>query len=230
VHQKFRCVPETLYLTVSVLDRYLERKDCVKRSILQLVGKPIAMYNLLSNLCSSFEITLCETGVTALLIAAKYEEIYPPEIRQLVHVTDKAYTSKEILEMEADILSILEFKVTFASTHNFLVRYLKAAHADRMMVWMACFIAERILLEESMLQFFPSMVASCAVYLARKNLQRNPWSPTLLKYTDYTEQDLLPCLKIMTEILKSKSSLTAAKTKYSNQKFGAVALTIIEGV
>lgn len=223
-------MPETLYLTVSVLDRYLERKGCVKRSILQLVGKAEINLNLILSTFLSFENVFCATGVTALLIAAKYEEIYPPEIRQLVHVTDKAYKSKEILEMEVDILNTLDFKVTFASTHNFLVRYLKAAHADRMMVWMACFIAERILLEESMLQFFPSMVASCAVYLARKNLQRNPWSPTLLKYTDYTEQDLLPCLKVMTEILISNSSLTAAKTKYSNQKFGAVALRVIEGV
>jgi len=170
------------------------------------------------------------TGVTAFLIAAKYEEIYPPEIRDLVHVTDKAYSSKDILLMETEILNALDFKITFASTHNFLVRYLKAAHADRMMVWLACFITERTLLETSMLQFLPSTVASCAVYLARKNLQRNPWSPTLLKYTDYSEQDLLPCLKEMTDILASKTTLTAAKKKYSNQNFGAVSLMILEGV
>lgn len=37
VHQKFRCVPETLYLTIYLMDRFLER-ETVERSRLQLVG------------------------------------------------------------------------------------------------------------------------------------------------------------------------------------------------
>mmetsp|Transcript_30891 Transcript_30891/g.69398 ORF Transcript_30891/g.69398 Transcript_30891/m.69398 type:complete len:335 (-) Transcript_30891:369-1373(-) len=205
VHQKFRCVPETLYLTTNLIDRYLELEQ-VERSKLQLVG------------------------VTALLLAAKYEEIYPPELRDLVYITDKAYTKEEILAMETKILNALQFKVTIASTHSFLVRYLKAAHADRRMVWLACFITERFLQEYSMLQYLPSIVASCAVYLARKNLQRNPWSPTLLKYTSYSESTLRPCLQEMTGILGLKTSLTAVSKKYSSQKFGGVASMSIGGI
>ena len=37
VHLKFKMVPETLYLTVNIIDRYLEKKQ-VRRSKLQLVG------------------------------------------------------------------------------------------------------------------------------------------------------------------------------------------------
>ena len=37
VHLKFKMVPETLYLTVWIIDRYLEQKQ-VRRSRLQLVG------------------------------------------------------------------------------------------------------------------------------------------------------------------------------------------------
>jgi cyclin B len=55
VHLKFKLVPETLYLTVSLIDRYLEKVE-VHREKLQLVG------------------------VTAMLIASKYEEIYAPEV------------------------------------------------------------------------------------------------------------------------------------------------------
>ena len=147
-----------------------------------------------------------------------------------MYITDKAYTKEEILGMETKILNALQFKVTIASTHSFLVRYLKAAHADRRMVWLACFITERVLQEYSMLNFLPSTVASCAVYLARKNLQRNPWSPTLLKYTDYSENALAPCLQEMSSILASKTSLTAVKKKYSSQKFGGVASMALEGI
>lgn len=71
VHLKFKLVPETLYLTVNLIDRFLERKE-VSRPKLQLVG------------------------VTSLLIASKYEEIYPPELRDLVYICDRAYTRHEV--------------------------------------------------------------------------------------------------------------------------------------
>lgn len=205
VHQKFRCVPDTLYLTINLIDRYLEL-ETVERSRLQLVG------------------------VTALLIAAKYEEIYPPELCDLVYITDKAYTKQEILRMEETVLKALQYNVTVASTHSFLVRYLKAAHADRRMVWMACYITERVLQEYSMLQYPPSVIASSAVFLARKNLQRNPWSPTLYKYTEYTEDNLYNCLQDMSSILGSKSNLQAVKKKYSSSKFGCIATESIAGI
>lgn len=67
VHLKFKLVPETLYLTVNLIDRYLE-KASVMREKLQLVG------------------------VTAMLIASKYEEIYAPEVQDFVYITDKAYS------------------------------------------------------------------------------------------------------------------------------------------
>ena len=71
VHLKFKLVPETLYLTVNLIDRYLERAE-VSRPRLQLVG------------------------VTALLLASKYEEIYPPELRDLVYICDRAYTRQDV--------------------------------------------------------------------------------------------------------------------------------------
>ena len=55
VHLTFKLVPETLYLTVWLIDKYLE-KEQVTRSALQLLG------------------------VTAMLVASKYEEIYAPEV------------------------------------------------------------------------------------------------------------------------------------------------------
>ena len=61
VHMKFRLLPETLYLCINILDRYL---SCVPvpRKRLQLVG------------------------VTSLLVACKYEEIYPPEVKDCVYI------------------------------------------------------------------------------------------------------------------------------------------------
>lgn len=73
VHLKFKLRPETLYLTVNIIDRYLAR-TIVSRGSLQLVG------------------------VTAMLIASKYEEIYSPIVKDFVYITDNAYTREEILK------------------------------------------------------------------------------------------------------------------------------------
>lgn len=86
VHLKFKLLPETLYLTVNLIDRYL-CKEQVHRSKLQLVG------------------------VTAMLIASKYEEIYPPIVKDFVYITDNAYTKDEILDMERRILCALDFNI-----------------------------------------------------------------------------------------------------------------------
>lgn len=75
---------ETLYVTVSIIDRYLS-KIPIKKSQLHLLG------------------------VTALLIATKYEEIYPPELKDLLNVSENKFTKDEVLKMENHILSSLEF-------------------------------------------------------------------------------------------------------------------------
>jgi hypothetical protein len=86
VHIKFKLLPETLYLTVNLIDRYLSIKQ-VKRTKLQLVG------------------------VAALMVATKYEEIYPPTVKDFVYITDNAYKKDDILQMESCILSTLDFNI-----------------------------------------------------------------------------------------------------------------------
>lgn len=200
-------VPETLYLTVNIIDRYLQTKQ-VRRSKLQLLG------------------------VSALFVASKYEEIYPPEIRDLVYITDRAYNKHEIVEMEASIINTLQYNFTIPTAHSFLCRYLKAAHADRTMVQLSCYLAERSLQEYSMLKFNPSIVAATAVLVARKSLNRHPWSPTLVKYTQYDECDLATCLEDMQRYMTEADAVEpgsvaqqAVQKKYSSPKFGSVSKT-----
>ena len=82
--------PETLYLTVNLIDRFLEAKQ-VTRKHLQLVG------------------------VTAMLVASKYEEIWAPEVRDFVYISDRAYTRDQILNMEKIMLNCLRFNLTVPS-------------------------------------------------------------------------------------------------------------------
>ena len=79
MHRKFRLMSETLYTTVFLIDRYLSLQP-IKKSQLHILG------------------------VTALLIATKYEEIYPPELKDLLSVSENKFTRQEVLAMELDML------------------------------------------------------------------------------------------------------------------------------
>lgn len=79
-------MPETLYVTIHIIDRYLS-KVVIKKSQLHLLG------------------------VTAVLIATKYEEIYPPDLKELLNVSENKFTKTEVLKMEYDVLCALEFNL-----------------------------------------------------------------------------------------------------------------------
>lgn len=46
-------------------------------------------------------------GVASLLIATKYEEIYPPELKDLLSISENKFTKEEVLQMESSILTTL---------------------------------------------------------------------------------------------------------------------------
>lgn len=142
-----------------------------------------------------------------------------------MYITDRAYNKEEILQMELEVLLALQYNCTVPTAHTFLCRYLKAAHADRTMVQLACYLAERSLQEVSSLQFLPSTIAATSILIARKTLKRHPWSPTLLKYTGLDESDLQGCVNDMRSYLGNTltSQQQAVYRKYSGPKFGAVA-------
>lgn len=71
--------------------------------------------------------TLQLLGVVAMLIASKYEEIWAPEVRDFVYISDKAYTRDQILAMEKVVLNELQFQLTVPTPFPFIQRYLKAA-------------------------------------------------------------------------------------------------------
>jgi Cyclin len=52
-------------------------------------------------------------GLTAIFIASKYEEIYPPNIRDFIIATDSAYSKQHLIKMEVDMLKVIDFQVTF---------------------------------------------------------------------------------------------------------------------
>jgi hypothetical protein len=143
VHLKFKLLPETLFITISIIDRFLE-KARVQKSRLQLVG------------------------VTALFIASKYEEIYPPEVKDFVYITDRAYSKQDLVQMEYHILSILSFDITFPTTIKFLERFNLCMGNDLQVLYYSQFLIELSLTDYKMLSYSASLLAGAAICYAYK--------------------------------------------------------------
>lgn len=200
VHLKFKLLPETLFLTVNIIDRYLERVP-VMRQKLQLVG------------------------VTAMLIACKYEEIYPPEVKDFVYVTDKAYSREEVLETEGHIISTLNFNLTTPSSFRFLERYTRLIDMDPKAFNLCRYVLELGLIEYRMLKYNPSLLACGSIYLCNKLCKKAGWNEVLERNCKYDENTVKQCAKDLLVLLRDvdKVSLQAVKRKFSSGKYHEVA-------
>ena len=127
--------------------------------------------------------------------------------------------------MEETILKTLQYDITIPSAHAFLVRYLKAAHADKKIVQLSCYILDGTLQSYNLLHFLPSELAAAAVYIARRTVGRNSWSPTLLQYAEYKEEEVKPVAQaVIQEKFSSQSKeLKAVTKKYTSSRYGGVA-------
>ncbi|KAG2671261.1 hypothetical protein I3760_14G125400 [Carya illinoinensis] len=204
VHRRFELMPETLYLTINLIDRYLSMK-IVSRRELQLVG------------------------ISSMLLACKYEESYSLLVYNLVCISDYAYTSNQILVMEKSILENLEWYLTVPTPYVFLVRYIKASIGpDQEMENMVFFLAELGLMHyPTTILYCPSMIAAAAVYAARCTLNKNPfWNETLKHYSGYSAEQITDCAKLLVGFhsTAAESKLKEVYRKYSSSDRGFVAL------
>ncbi|XP_078038482.1 G2/mitotic-specific cyclin-B-like [Augochlora pura] len=203
VHQQFSLMQETLYLTVAIIDRFLQACNSIDRKRLQLVG------------------------ITAMFVASKYEEMYSPDISDFVYVTDNAYTKEEILQMEKLILRTLDYSLGRPLPLHFLRRYSKAGKAMAIHHTMAKYFLEQCLLHYEMCHFPPSLLAAAALYLALiitadsdGNKNEVVWTNTLAHYSTYTKTDVMPVVHDIASIITIayKSKYQVVRKKYAQSK------------
>ncbi|MQL85583.1 hypothetical protein Taro_018103, partial [Colocasia esculenta] len=98
VSEEYKLVPDTLYLTVYIIDRFLS-VNYIERQRLQLLG------------------------ITSMLIASKYEEICAPRVEEFCFITDNTYNKGDVLTMESQVLNCLNFQLSVPTIKTFL-RYI----------------------------------------------------------------------------------------------------------
>lgn len=206
VHTKFRLLPETLFLSVNIIDRFLSLRVCSLPK-LQLVG------------------------ITALFIAAKYEEVMCPSIQNFIYMADGGYTNEEILKAEQYVLQVLGYDMSYPNPINFLRRVSKADNYDIQTRTVAKYLMEISLLDHRFLPFVPSNIAASGIYLARIMVTGGNWNANLIHYSGYKESDLVPCSKMMLDYLsRSVVRHEAFFKKYASKKFMKASLFVRDWV
>jgi len=207
VQLQFHLLQETLYTTVAIIDRFLQVEvGAVSRNKLQLVG------------------------VAAMLVAAKYEEIFSPEVKDFVFITDEAYTEKEILRMEIRIMSTLKFDLGRPLPIHFLRRASKAGGVQATTHTLAKYIVELSLGVYNLCDLPPSRLSAAALALAMRMVDpasslESVWGSSLIQHTKYTMEEIRPTIERLAAILINAPSakLATVYQKYSNKKFMKIA-------
>ncbi|KIW64159.1 hypothetical protein, variant [Phialophora macrospora] len=195
VHLRFNLLPETLFLTVNYIDRFLSCK-VVSLGKLQLVG------------------------ATAIFIAAKYEEINCPSVQEIVYMVDGGYSMDEILKAERFMLTMLQFELGWPGPMSFLRRISKADDYDLETRTLAKYFLEVTLMDERFIGSPPSFTAAASHCLARIMLRKGTWTPHHVYYSGYTYSQLKPLVNLLLECCEDpRKHHNAVFNKYCDKRY-----------
>ena len=203
VHYRFRLKSETLFQTVWIIDTYLSMFPII-RARLQLLG------------------------IASLLISCKSQEIYYPQLNELIDITDGAYIKDELIEMEAHVLKVLNFNIVSPTSNDFYNIIAKAFNFDNRQFFLGKYFLESSLIDYQMIKYSSSVIAVSCAYIVMKFFSINNYK---CLYSDEVIKENCP-QKVIKDAAReicflvknlSESSLKAVKDKYSLPQFLNVA-------
>ena len=203
VHYKFHLRDETLYQTVFIIDSYLSAFP-ILRAKLQLLG------------------------VAALFISCKQQEIYYPQIYELIDITDGAYVKEELVEMENHILKTLKFNIVSPTAIEFYNIISKAFNFDTKQYFLGKYFMESSLIDYQMIKYSASVIGVSCAYVVMKfcgiNNYKCLYSKNVVK-EEIPQKVIKEAAREICHLVKnlSNSTLKAVKDKYSLPQFLNVA-------
>ena len=202
VHQRFNLLPETLFLTVNYIDRFLSCK-IVSLGKLQLVG------------------------ATAIFVAAKYEEVQCPTISEIIYMVDGGYSADELLKAERFMLSMLQFELGWPGPMSFLRRISKADDYDLETRTLAKYFLEVTVMDERFVGCTPSFLAAGAHCMARLMIHNDEWSKAHVYYSNYTWSQLRQLLLAILECCEDPHKHhSAVYDKYTDKRYKRASLYV----
>ncbi|KAI9358712.1 cyclin-like protein [Pilaira anomala] len=202
IHYLFQLLPETLYLTVNIIDRFLSLR-MVALSKLQLVG------------------------ITALFIATKFEEMACPNIQDFLFMTDNAVKEDQLIRAERFILQVLDFHLCYPNPVNFLRRVcrkeLKCTDHTRIL---AKYFMEISCIDHRFIGIRPSKIAAASLWLSKKMLGNSKWNSSFSKLAGYTPEELKPTVEAMLNYLAEPVAHDAFFKKWASHKLSKASIFV----
>ena len=161
VHFKFKLKANTLFLTIWLVDKYLSLKK-IKRNKLQLIG------------------------VTCMLISCKYEEIYSPEVFDFIYITENSYEKKDIIDLEMEILTLLDFNITVPTSNSFYEIISSLLCFSTQEFYLGKYLLEMFLLDYRSLKYKPSEIANTVCFIIVNHRRNND-----ITYLNESANDLI---------------------------------------
>lgn len=208
VHIKFRLRAETFFLSCDIVDRYLCNNQ-VTRARLQLIG------------------------VCATLLAAKHEEIWPPEVKDCIYIAANTYSREDILEAEREVANDLQFRLAVPTPYPILSFLMDALEAPPKLRFTAVMFLEAWVIDYGSLKHAPSTAAFASVILAHLTCKPTEqcWPRLLEQLTRVEFSAIEPCATEMLNVAKNflgpNTKYQATKRKFSNAKYGEVATQVL---
>ena len=195
VQVKYKLLPQTMYITVNLIDRYLSKVN-VNTNILQLVG------------------------ITALFIACKYEEKNYPNAKEFAHLADGAYDKSDLLNFELKMLSELNFEITYSVQWTLFVIYKIKLDLDNKTFFFAWFLMELCLIDYDILNFKVNEIVASTILIAAKStgVYKSNWFKDKI---GIDENNLQECCEEIYNFYyyNANHNLQAARSKFSKLKY-----------
>ena len=157
---------ETLFMSINIMDRYISKKRICLNNF-QLVA------------------------ISAYLIASKYEDTNYPLINDLIYISKNIYTQNDIISMEKDILTTLNFDIFSVSSYQFFsFFYLFTNSNNKILFYLGNLILELCLLNIEIMSYKQSLIAIGAFLVAKKSLEINGELMDNKLFYDYNENDI----------------------------------------
>ena len=166
-------------------------------------------------------------GVTAMFIASKFEEIYPPSVGEFAFITADTYSEERIRRTEATLLRQMDYQLNKPSVILFLRRYSRLMETSKKVHNLAKYILELSLLEPTNSCIPSSKKAGAALLLAASLLNpKDPlhkvWCATLVVYSTYDVRHLREAKRRLKRSLYDghhNDKLKAIREKYATSDF-----------
>ena len=162
---------ETLFMSVNIMDRYISKKKITLNNY-QLVA------------------------ISSYLIASKYEDTNTPSINDLIYISKDIYTHNDIINMEIDILSTLNFDIFSVSSYQFYsFFYLVSNLNNKILFCLGHLILELCLLNIDIMSYDSSLLAIGSLIVAKKSLEIQGGLSNIKLFYNYNESDMIEIQK-----------------------------------